>query len=129
MAWWRRDPSLWARSPIHRYARRHLLREHDEALRNRCFSKTHPAAARHTHSTIGRPARPRRTLRSSRVEASRAGITPTIRNLLMHESLQDFPATQSVYLREGLTSRFCYPYHQQWRSVKPRLLRRGSSDG
>src|SRR6266568_679227 len=48
-----------------------------------------PLAARHTHSTIGRPAISRNTLRLSRVEPSRAGITPAIRNLLMHASLQD----------------------------------------
>ncbi|MGD0789380.1 MAG: hypothetical protein ABR898_15480 [Terracidiphilus sp.] len=46
------------------------------------------AAARHTHSTIGRPAMVRSTLRLSRVEASRAGITPAIRNVLMQASLQ-----------------------------------------
>src|ERR1035441_3057405 len=46
------------------------------------------SAARQTHSTMGRPAISRNTLRLSRVEASRAGMTPAIRNLLMHASLQ-----------------------------------------
>jgi hypothetical protein len=41
------------------------------------------AAARHTHSTIGRPAITRKTFRLSRVEFSRAGITPAIRNFPM----------------------------------------------
>src|SRR5258708_15307619 len=35
-------------------------------------------AARHTHSTIGRPAIARKTLRLSRVDPNRAGITPAI---------------------------------------------------
>ena len=48
-----------------------------------------PSAARHTHSTIGRPAISRKTLRLSRVDSSRAGITPAMRNLLMQASLQD----------------------------------------
>jgi hypothetical protein len=50
------------------------------------------AAARHTHSTIGRPAIVRSTLRLSRVELSRAGITAAIRNVLMQASLQDWAA-------------------------------------
>jgi hypothetical protein len=47
------------------------------------------AAARHTHSTMGRPAISRKTLRLSRVELSRAGITPAIRIVLMQVSLQE----------------------------------------
>ena len=47
------------------------------------------AAARHTHSTIGRPAISRSTLRVSRVELSRAGITPAILYLLMQPSLHE----------------------------------------
>ncbi len=35
-------------------------------------------AARHTHSTMGRPASSRRTFRLMRVEVSRAGMTPAI---------------------------------------------------
>jgi len=46
------------------------------------------AAARHTHSTMGRPAMGRSTLRVSRVEFKRAGMTPAIRNVLMQASLQ-----------------------------------------
>jgi len=46
-------------------------------------------AARHTHSNMGRPAMGRKTLRLSREEASRAGITPAIRNVLMQPSLQE----------------------------------------
>ena len=44
-------------------------------------------AARQTHSTIGRPAISRSTLRLSRVELSRAGITPAMRLVLMQPSL------------------------------------------
>jgi hypothetical protein len=44
-------------------------------------------AARHTHSTIGRPAISLSTFRASRVELSRAGITPAIRIELMQASL------------------------------------------
>ncbi|KAJ4291772.1 hypothetical protein N0V90_009667 [Kalmusia sp. IMI 367209] len=43
MAWWRRDPSLWSRTPIHRYARR----DAEATLRSRCFSKSKPTSARH----------------------------------------------------------------------------------
>ena len=45
-------------------------------------------AARHTQSTMGRPAISRNTLRLSRVEPSRAGITAAMRNVLMQPSLQ-----------------------------------------
>ncbi len=38
-----------------------------------------PTAARQTHSTIGRPAMGRRTLRERRVEPRRAGMTPRMR--------------------------------------------------
>ncbi|KAF2684535.1 hypothetical protein K458DRAFT_418100 [Lentithecium fluviatile CBS 122367] len=54
MAWWRRDPSLWARTPIHRYARR-TLRDHEATLRARCFSKTNPSSAQHKDDDNGRP--------------------------------------------------------------------------
>jgi hypothetical protein len=50
-----------------------------------------PAAARHTHSTMGRPATSRSTFRLSRVELSRAGITAAIRNVFMQPSLQKNP--------------------------------------
>src|ERR1035441_3626280 len=53
-------------------------------------------AARQTHSTIGRPAIVRSTLRLSRVEASRAGITPAIRNVLMQESEEHTSELQSL---------------------------------
>lgn len=46
MAWWRRDPYLWARSPAHRYAQR-VLRDHEAALRTRCFSRTPSKTAQH----------------------------------------------------------------------------------
>ncbi|KAH6612046.1 hypothetical protein C7974DRAFT_90425 [Boeremia exigua] len=46
MAWWRRDPSLWARSPAHRYAQR-ILRDHEAILRTRCFSRTPSNTAQH----------------------------------------------------------------------------------
>jgi hypothetical protein len=45
-------------------------------------------AARHTHSTIGRPAISRNTFLVSLVEPSRAGITPAMRTVLMLASLQ-----------------------------------------
>ncbi|KAF1361130.1 hypothetical protein EJ07DRAFT_112921 [Lizonia empirigonia] len=55
MAWWRRDPSLWARSPAHRYAQR-VLRDHEALLRTRCFSRTPSNAAQHQdHDGGGRP--------------------------------------------------------------------------
>src|SRR5690242_16034680 len=47
------------------------------------------AAARQTHSTMGRPAIIRRTFRGIRVERSRAGMTPATRNVLMQASLQE----------------------------------------
>jgi hypothetical protein len=53
------------------------------------FIRPDSAAARQTHSTIGRPAIGRKTLRLSRVELSLAGITPAIRIVLMQESLQE----------------------------------------
>ncbi|KAF9694013.1 hypothetical protein EKO04_007867 [Ascochyta lentis] len=46
MPWWRGDPSLWARSPAHRYAQR-ILRDHEAALRTRYFSRTPSNAAQH----------------------------------------------------------------------------------
>jgi len=55
MAWWRRDPSLWARTPIHRYARC-TLRDHEAALRARCFSKSSPESAQHREDGHDRPA-------------------------------------------------------------------------
>lgn len=39
MAWWRRDPSLWARPPTQKYAQR-IVRDHEAVLRTRCFSRT-----------------------------------------------------------------------------------------
>ncbi|KAF1926405.1 uncharacterized protein M421DRAFT_422739 [Didymella exigua CBS 183.55] len=55
MAWWRRDPSLWARSPAHRYAQR-ILRDHEAALRTRCFSRTPSNTAQHQdHGSTSRP--------------------------------------------------------------------------
>jgi hypothetical protein len=45
-------------------------------------------AARHTHSTMGRPAMTRTTLRLSRVELSRAGITPAILEGAMQSSVK-----------------------------------------
>ena len=55
MAWWRHDPSLWARSPAHRYAQR-ILRDHEAALRTRCFSRTPSKSAQHQeHDSDGRP--------------------------------------------------------------------------
>ncbi|PVI04443.1 hypothetical protein DM02DRAFT_177292 [Periconia macrospinosa] len=41
MTWWRRDSSLWIRTPIHRYLRR-TLSDNETALRTRCFSKSQP---------------------------------------------------------------------------------------
>ncbi|KAH7072393.1 hypothetical protein FB567DRAFT_201959 [Paraphoma chrysanthemicola] len=46
MGWWRRDPSLLTHSPIHRYAQR-VLRDHEAALRTRCFSRTPQNSAQH----------------------------------------------------------------------------------
>ncbi|KAJ8114297.1 hypothetical protein OPT61_g3790 [Boeremia exigua] len=55
MAWWRRDPSLWARSPAHRYAQR-ILRDHEAVLRTRCFSRTPSNTAQHQdHDSTTRP--------------------------------------------------------------------------
>lgn len=55
MAWWRRDPSLWARAPAHRYAQR-VLRDHEALLRTRGFSRTPSNAAQHQdHDGGGRP--------------------------------------------------------------------------
>jgi hypothetical protein len=56
MAWWRRDPSLWARTPSHIYARR-TLRDHEASLPARCFSKSNPKSAQHKEESNGRPAR------------------------------------------------------------------------
>jgi hypothetical protein len=52
-------------------------------------------AARQTHSTIGRPAMVRNTLRLSRVELSRAGMTPAMRNVFIQASLQERKGTES----------------------------------
>jgi hypothetical protein len=60
-------------------------------------------AARHTHSTMGRPAITRSTLRLKRVELSRAGITPAIRNVLMQASLQQ--QTLTPHLRRFPTQK------------------------
>ncbi|PSN69243.1 hypothetical protein BS50DRAFT_675438 [Corynespora cassiicola Philippines] len=46
MAWWRRDPSIWCRSPIHRYTNR-ALRDNEAAIRTRCFSRSKPSSAQH----------------------------------------------------------------------------------
>lgn len=57
MTWWRRDPSLWARTPIHHYARYAArdLRDPEAILRTRCFSKTHPRSAQHKDDQDSRP--------------------------------------------------------------------------
>jgi hypothetical protein len=54
MTWWRRDPSLWARMPIHRYVRR-TLQDHEAALRARCFSKSNLEFAQHNDDGKERP--------------------------------------------------------------------------
>ncbi|KAF2623770.1 hypothetical protein BU25DRAFT_494210 [Macroventuria anomochaeta] len=55
MAWWRRDPYLWARSPVHRYTQR-IIRDHEAALRTRCFSRTPSNTAQHQdHDGARRP--------------------------------------------------------------------------
>ena len=46
-------------------------------------------AARHTHSTIGRPAMSRKTLRGMRVDPRRAGITAAMRRGLMETSVRE----------------------------------------
>ena len=46
-------------------------------------------AARHTHSTMGRPAIGRSTLRDMRVEWSRAGMTAAMRRELMQTSVHN----------------------------------------
>ena len=72
-------------------------------------------AARHTHSTIGRPAIGRSTLRGRRVEWSRAGITPAIRTVLMQPSLQEprhlLPVSNTL-ASKGLTATSAAPYHR-----------------
>jgi hypothetical protein len=45
MAWWRHDPSVWARSPARRYAER-VLRDHEATLRTRSCSRTPLSTAR-----------------------------------------------------------------------------------
>lgn len=56
MGWWRRDPSLWCRTPIHRYARR-VLHDNEAILRSRSFSKSLPTSAQHKDEEDGkRPA-------------------------------------------------------------------------
>ncbi|KAJ4989960.1 hypothetical protein SVAN01_04607 [Stagonosporopsis vannaccii] len=55
MAWWRRDPCLWARLTTHRYAQR-VLRDHEAALRTRCFSRSPSNTAQHQdHDNEKRP--------------------------------------------------------------------------
>src|ERR1019366_10430100 len=69
---------------------RHRLATSSESVATTTRSIWPPVeAARHTHSSMGLPAISRRTLRVNRVELRRAGMTPAIRNLLMHASLQD----------------------------------------
>ena len=46
MSWWRRDPSLFCRSPVHRYAQR-VFQDREDAIRARCFSKTPACPAQH----------------------------------------------------------------------------------
>ncbi|KAF1913270.1 hypothetical protein BDU57DRAFT_350038 [Ampelomyces quisqualis] len=46
MAWWRRDPFLMCRSPIHGHAQR-MLRDHDAALRTCSFSRDPSNPAQH----------------------------------------------------------------------------------
>ncbi|KAH7382715.1 hypothetical protein DE146DRAFT_240015 [Phaeosphaeria sp. MPI-PUGE-AT-0046c] len=53
MAWWRRDPSLFTRSPIHRYAQR-VLNNHEAALRTRCLSRTSLKGAQHEDKSGGK---------------------------------------------------------------------------
>ncbi|KAF2035234.1 hypothetical protein EK21DRAFT_96983 [Setomelanomma holmii] len=53
MGWWRRDPSLFSRSPIQRCAQR-VLRDHEAALRTRCFSRTPEKSAQHQDDDRGR---------------------------------------------------------------------------
>ncbi|KAF2469704.1 uncharacterized protein BDR25DRAFT_343668 [Lindgomyces ingoldianus] len=52
MGWWRRNPSLWYRSPLHRYVRRSLL-DNEAALRSRCFSKAPPQPTQHKDDDEG----------------------------------------------------------------------------
>ena len=55
MAWWRHDPSVWARSPARRYAER-VLRDHEAVLRTRSCSRTPLSTARHQdHDGVTRP--------------------------------------------------------------------------
>jgi hypothetical protein len=46
--WWRRDPSLFSRSLIHRYAQR-VLRDDEAALRTRGYSRTPPSSIQQEH--------------------------------------------------------------------------------
>jgi hypothetical protein len=46
--WWRRDPSLFSRSLINRYAQR-VLRDDEAALRTRGYSRTPPNSAQQEH--------------------------------------------------------------------------------
>jgi hypothetical protein len=48
MTWWRRDPSLFSRSPFHRCAQR-ILRDDEAALRKRAFSRTPSHSSKHEH--------------------------------------------------------------------------------
>ncbi|KAF2877406.1 hypothetical protein BDV95DRAFT_664122 [Massariosphaeria phaeospora] len=53
MVWWRRNPALWCRSPIHRYARR-TLRDNEAAIRTRCFSRSQPTLAQYKDEDDGK---------------------------------------------------------------------------
>ena len=53
-------------------------------------------AARHTHSTMGRPAMGRSTLRAMRVEPSRAGMTAAMRRELMQSSVNAAPGASAM---------------------------------
>lgn len=54
MGWWRRDPSMWCRSPLLRYGR--LSLREDATLRSRCFSKSQSNPAQHNDDEGERPA-------------------------------------------------------------------------
>src|SRR5579863_3523998 len=59
------------------------------------------AAARHTHSTIGRPAISRSTLRLRRLEARRAGITAAMRTILIQPSLSPLHGLGAFHTRRA----------------------------
>src|ERR1700735_2674046 len=91
-------------------------------------------AARHTHSTIGRPALGRSPLRATRVDSSRAGMTAAMRRELMQSSVHGHLKIAARERAETFDLSNARPYH--WNVAITRVFAlflpsswRGSSDG